>query len=278
MKKSIIKSTTLPNIIADVENLNNTELIERCTQLGGISVKARRMFIGLLPLVARREAYNIKKFSSVHHFAAMVGGVEYKLVDEVLRLDNQLEEFQKLRKVLYSGEIGWAKIRLVISMVTKEDQERWLGLLRTLSKPALEVYLRDSRKQEQEENSLFSNAIIETTCESEESISQSPSSPKSAIFEAESFPGKESESQNNNGDNQDSQPGSQPEPQQKTPMSGEQPSRKQQELYAKQEKFSCTINQWLGAQLRLFRRKLEKQEKKWVTWEDALAELLKRAT
>ncbi len=269
MKITITTKNTTLSAISDPEQLSNAELIERCAQLGNLSVKARRMFMGLLPLVARRKAYNIKKFSSVYHFASVVGGVDFKLVDEVLRLDRQLEEFPKLRKVLYSGEIGWAKIRLVISMVTKDDQDRWLQLLRALSKPALEVYLRDFRKQEAEEHNLFSE-IIEVSCAPKENISQSPLPPKSAIFEAESFPGKESESRNSDVINQ--------VPQREPQMSGEQLSRKQQELYAKREKFSCTINQWLGAQLRLFRRRLEKQKKKWITWEDALTELLKSAT
>ena len=123
MRKRIALSV-LPSIVADVEILNDDQLIERCMQLGSLSVKARRMFMGLLPLVARRKAYNIKKFSSIYHFASVVGGVGYGLVEEILRLDRQLDEFPKLRKVMYSGEIGWAKIRLAISMVTKDSQDR----------------------------------------------------------------------------------------------------------------------------------------------------------
>lgn len=265
MKKLIIIST-LPSIIADVETLSDDQLIERCTQLGSLSVKARRMFMGLLPLVARRKAYNIKKFSSIYHFASIVGGVGYSLANEILRLDNQLEEFPKLRKVMYSGEIGWAKIRLTISMVTKDSQDRWLQLLRALSKPALEVYLRDFRKQmKEEEENLFSrnkDEAIETTCVTEEIVTPSSLPQKSAIFEAPIFPGKEFQLEDKN------------------KISQERPAEmsiKERELTSKRETLSFSVNQWLAAQLRLFRRKLEKDRKSWVTWQDVLTELLKRA-
>lgn len=279
----------------DVEQLSNTELIERCMQLGSVSVKARRMFMGLLPLVARRGAYNIKKFSSIYYFASIVGGVGYGLVREILRLDNQLEEFPLLRKVLYSGEIGWAKIRLVISMVQKNDQERWLGLLRGLSKPALEVYLRDFRKQEKEEQgNLFSGNhynIIEILeekdtnappCARKENISESSIHQKSGKNEAESFPGKRFQLENKNEiqqENSSEQINSATHENASAEMGSTTfVSQKQIELSSQRETLSFSVNKWLAAQLRLFRRRLEKQQKKLTTWEDALAELLKRAT
>lgn len=245
------------------EFLNNTELIEHCKRLGSISMASRRMFIGLLPLVARREAYDRKKFSSIHHFASVVGGVGYYLVEEVLRLDAQLKRFPLLRRELYRGEIGWAKIRLVISSVKEDDQERWLELLYELSKPALEVYLRDTRKQKEEEDNLFSNAIsaelksnsvdnsVDAGCALTKNISQSLSSDKSAIFEAKSFPGKT--------------------------FAEEEITVKQADLSAKRETITFSVSQWLSAQLRLFRHKLEREQKRWITWEDALAELIKNA-
>ena len=257
---------------SDPELLGNAELMERCRKLGTISIKSRRMFIGLLPLVARRKAYDIRKFSSIHHFALVIGGVGYHLVDEVLRLDAQLKYLPLLRRELYRGEIGWAKIRLVISSVKEDDQQRWLDLLYALSKPALEVYLRDIRKQNYEENNLFSDMIevvSHASCASEEYSTQSPLSPKGAIFEAESFPGKTFESGNENDINQLQSGKIGPEKNQP-----QQTLTKQQELSSRRENFSCNINQWLGAQLRLFRKKMEKERKKWTTWEDVLAELL----
>lgn len=241
------------------ESLSNAELIEHCKRLGSISMASRRIFIGLLPLVARREAYDRKKFSSIHHFASVIGGVGYYLVEEVLRLDAQLKRFPLLRRELYKGKIGWAKIRLVISSVKEDDQERWIELIYGLSKPALEVYLRDTRKQKEEENNLFSNAIsaelknnsVDAGCALAENISQSLLPGKSAIFEAKSFPGKTS--------------------------AEEDITAKQADLSVKRETITFSVSQWLAAQLRLFRRKLEREQKRWITWEDALAELIKNA-
>ncbi len=261
MKKKAAATDTPLSATSDAEQFSNDELIERCTQLGGLSVKARRMFMGLLPLVARRAAYNPKKFSSIHHFASIVGGVGYDLVDEILRLDRQLEGFPKLRNVLYSGEIGWAKIRLVISMVTKDDQDRWLELLRALSKPALEVYLRDFRKQEAERHNIFSN-IIEVSCTPKENILESPSSQENAVFEAPIFPGKTLKLDDESEIGQTGE---------------DEMSQKEKELSSKRETLSFSVNQWLAAQLRLFRRELEKDRKRLITWQDVLAELLKRA-
>ncbi len=186
-------SREIIDVQSDPELLSNTELMERCRKLGAISIKSRRMFIGLLPLVARRMAYDAKKFSSIHHFASVIGGVGYHLVDEVLRIDAQLKYLPLLRRELYRGEIGWAKIRLVISSVKEDDQQRWLDLLYALSKPALEVYLRDIRKQNYKEYNLFTN-IIETSCAYEESSMQSSLYSKSVISEAENFPGSSSRS------------------------------------------------------------------------------------
>ncbi len=283
MSKNTISTRSVFGTNINPEQLSDRELIERCRQLGSVTLESRRMFIGLLPLVARRKAYDIQKFSSIHHFASIVGGVGYHLVDEVLRLNRQLEEFPLLRKMLYSGEIGWAKIRLVISMVHQDDQERWISLLRDLSKPALEVYLRDFRKQTNEENNLFSNMdspnlaidVTETSCISEENAKKSYLPQESVIFEAESFPGKTCESENENNIEQVAQTASSPQGSQ---SSGSlELSTKKQELFSKRETLSFTVNQWLGAQLRLFRKKLEKEQKEWITWEEVLTALLEKA-
>ena len=39
-------------------------------------------------------------------------------------------------------------------------------------------------------------------------------------------------------------------------------SPKAQELFSRRETLSFTVNQWLAAQLRLFRKRLEKEQKK----------------
>lgn len=271
--KTVVANIEL-SVIPDPEQLSNAELIERCTQLGSVSVKARRMFMGLLPLVAHREAYNVKKFSSIYHFASMVGGVGYDLVEEILRLDRQLEELPKLRKVMYSGEIGWAKIRTVLCLVTRDNQDQWLELLKNLSKPAIEVYVHELKKQKKEEEGNLFSHIIEASCTSQENISESLLRLKSATFERPIFPGEKVELENKTNTSKTTDENESDEDELTTSNRG----IKEAELTSKRETLSFSVNQWLAAQLRLFRRKLEKERKKLITWQDVLAELLERAT
>lgn len=245
----------------DPEQLTNKQLIERCRLLGSLAVKSRRMFVGLLPLIERRRAYDVKKFSSVFHFASVVGGVSYHLTEEVLRLDAQLSEFLLLRRLLYRGEIGWSKIRAVLSLVTVENEERWVGLLKSLPRAALIGYVRDFKKQDIEERgNLFS--IVDVSCESVDAVVQSPLSQKNCQNEADNFAGEIVESGNDAAMSQASE---------STPS-------KLQQLLHQQETFSVALNSALVARLRLFRQKLEKQKRQWITWEQAITELLNRAS
>ncbi len=260
------KFSTLSVLSVNPEQMSNRELLERCRQLGSVAVTSRRMFIGLLPLMERRGAYDVKKFSSIFHFASVVGGVGYQLVEEVLRLDAQLVDLRLMRRALYSGEIGWSKIRAVLSLVTSNNEEQWLGLLRDLSKPALEVYVRDYRKQQKDtEGTLFSE---NGTCVLIENVSQSSLLLKSAENEAENFPGEIIRLENQNKISQPAEVVCEPP--------DDQPVSKLQQLSTQREVFSFPANSALVARLRLFRQKLEKRLKRMITWEDVLEELLER--
>lgn len=259
LNNQLIQSATY-----DPESLSDADLLKRCQQLGSISVKSRRMFIGLLPLIARRNIYNVKKFSSIFHFALIVGGVSYDVASEVLRLDAQLVDLPHLRRALYRGEIGWSKIRAVLSLVTTGNEETWLEMLRNLSKPVLEVYVRDYQQQQKDEqHTLFSSSTNPSTCLPINNIFLSSSSLKNAANKAENFPGEITRLENQNKmsqiDNSDSH----------------QPtSQKFNKLSASREIMSFHVSSLLAARLRLFRQKLEKRLKKLTTWEDVLNELL----
>lgn len=246
----------------DPELLSDADLIKRCQQLGNIAVKSRRMFIGLLPLVARRRAYDERKFSSIFHFALMVGGVGYDVVSEVLRLDAQLADLPLFRKTLYRGEIGWSKIRAVLSLVTSDNEAAWLELLRNLSRSALVIYVRDLRKQRNEQLSAPPHVI----CEKTENISLLSTGIENQEIKAENFAGEIAGLENQNEISQMQNPAS---------ASLQPMSPKFRELSASREIISFHISSLLAARLRLFRQKLEKQQKKLTTWEDVLNELLR---
>ncbi len=245
----------------DPEYLSDADLLKRCQQLGSISVKSRRMFIGLLPLIARRNIYDVKKFSSIFHFALIVGGVSYDVASEVLRLDAQLIDLPHLRRALYRGEIGWSKIRAVLSLVTSGNEETWLELLKNLSRSALIVYTRDLRKQQQEQ---LPNII----CKENEKIALSPIGIENQEIKAEDFAGEITRLENQNAMSQID-----------NFISGShQPmSQKFNKLSTSREIMSFHVNSLLAAKLRLFRQKLEKRLKKLTTWEDVLNELLEKS-
>jgi hypothetical protein len=247
----------------DPRQLTDRELIRRCSELGRIAAKSRRMFVGLLPLVERRRAYDVKRFSSIYHFAAVVGGVTHEITEEVLRLDVQLSRYPLLQTALYSGEIGWSKIRAVISRVTTENQKVWLGLLRSLPKEALAVYLRDFRKQEVAERmKLFPNSSFPG--ESAIGLQKCDSSQAASSGEE----GQAADALEHTGTGL-VQPADVLECVPNT-------SRLEQ-LSSQREVFAFPVCSSTSAQLRLFRQKLERRVEKMVTWDDVLVELLRRA-
>ena len=264
----------------DPELLTNSELLALCRQLGSISVKSRRMFVGLLPLLQRRQAYDLKKFSTIHHFASIVGGVGFHLTEEVLRLDAQLADLPLLRRELYKGDIGWSKIRVVLSLATRDNQEHCLNWLRVLSRSALIVYVRELRSQTKDEQRSLLTDIIETSCLTDQNSTESSSLQQHAISEAENFAGEIIESYNQEKISQypiRENENNIPDDSQVNSPNTRSISQKQLDLRQKRETISFQVNSWLAAQLRLYRQKLEKQSKRLITWEDTLAKLLRRA-
>ncbi len=276
MVHKILNISAIHHHVSDPEQLSDRELLELCQHMGNIAVKSRRMFIGLLPLVARRKVYDVKKFSSIFHFALMVGGVSYDVVDEVLRLDAQLIKLPLLRRALYRGEIGWSKIRAVLSLVTSGNETQWLGLLRSLSKPALEIYVRDYRRQcINERVTLFSNP---PSCLLENNSAPSSLLPKNDENKAENFPGEITRLESKDDISQLTRLSIVHQSDKNQQHSSEQPSSsKLQELSMRREIFSFPLNSALAARLRLYRQTMEKRLKRLITWENVLEELLKKA-
>lgn len=250
----------------DPETLTDRELFEAAQRIGSVALKSRRAFIGLLPLVERRRVYDGRTFYSIYDFAAKVGGVGREVVEEVLRLDNQLREFPLVQKLLYSGKVGWTKIRTVMHWLMPENQQEWIKKLENLSNRALEVYVRDFRKQVYEEGvaTLFIDAPrVPLTLESPST--ESFNDPKTAENKAENFHVEISEYNRIN-------PTSQDDALRESYLM--QPSKLDQ-LATQRETFTFSMRSDLAARLRLFRQKLEKDRRELVTWEEVMSEFLK---
>lgn len=237
----------------DPEQFSAKQLYEKCRVAGMLALKSRREFIGLLPLVERRRAYLGRGLYSVYDFAAKLGGISRDIVTEVLRLDHQLENYSVIRRLLYSGEVGWTKIRLVAGWITMENQDEWVGKLRSMSRASLEIYLRDIDRQQKNTFSLFDNPSVPLTFEIP--IAQLYINEKTGEIKAENFPGEISEYNR------------------ETYVS--QPVSKFEALTMERETFSFSLNRQLAAKMRLFRQKLEKERREMITWEEVMAEFLK---
>ena len=246
------------------ESLTDRELFQMAQKIGGAALRSRRAFIGLLPLIERRRVYEGRMFYSIYDFAGKVGGVGQDIVTEVLRLDAQLRDFPLVQKLLYSGKVGWTKIRTVMHWLMPENQQAWIEKLENLSNRALEVYVRDFRKQERAEvaATLFAD-VPHIPLTQENFSSESLNSPKIDENKAENFHVEISEYNRVNLESQ---------------IGGESqlpPSSKLAELSHQRETFTFSMRSDIAARLRLFRQKLEKDRRELVTWEEVMSEFLK---
>ena len=123
-----------------------------CKKWGAAALVARRKFAGLLPEVHRRELSArakgrswLKKrgFTCVYDFAAKLAGMSRPQVDEVIRQDKRFEDKPILRAALVNGEVSMNKLARVVSIATVENQLEILGKVETLSKVALDIFVKD---------------------------------------------------------------------------------------------------------------------------------------
>ena len=131
---------------AGKSELSDKQLFQLCQEYGMNARKWSRKFAALLPEVSKRELYIRHGFYSIYEFAAKLGGLNQKTVEEVLRVYRRVED-----KPLLKAEIenqGWGKVRTVAAIATAENEETLASLVKTLSKKALEEYVRGMKRQE----------------------------------------------------------------------------------------------------------------------------------
>lgn len=274
-ENAITNHGTTHDTLADPETLTDRQLFQRCQAVGGLALKSRREFIGLLPLAERRRVYEGHGLYSIYDFAAKLGGISQEMVREVLRVDSYLVDTPKLRKKLYRGEIGWSKIRIIVHWVTKSNEDEWIQKLENLSKQALEVYLRDYQNQQMRDVPTLWTGV------QEQSLSLGKASTNKDILEngvkskAEFLPGEEMKIENKNLINQENI-GKIGANQAWPASSSSSPTLSRLDQLAMQrETFTFSMRSDIAARLRLFRQKLEKDRRELVTWEEVMTEFLK---
>ncbi len=125
-----------------IKEISNEKLLNMCKVWGKMALGARNKFIGLLPEVNKRKLY-AKKFVSIFHFAAVMAGVSREQVQSALNLANVFEKMPNLLALLVDGVVSVNKLRRVVSVATVENEAELANLVQTLSKAALETFVRD---------------------------------------------------------------------------------------------------------------------------------------
>jgi len=145
------------------KKLSDKELYVICKKWGAEVLSARRKFAGLLPEVHAREmaanekgASWLKKrgFTCLYEFAAKLAGMSRDQVDLVVRMERRFEDKPVLRDALVRGVVSANKLARVVSIATVENQGEILKKAEALSNRALEVFVQDFRRENENSNGL----------------------------------------------------------------------------------------------------------------------------
>lgn len=125
--------------------MTDKKLYELCREYGSKIRFWKKKFVALLPEVAKRKLYKKYNFYSLYEFAAKLGGVGKKTVDEILRTYRRVEDKPLLKDEIEKS--GWGKVRTVISLIENTEEEDLVNMIRSMPKAALEETVRQIKKQ-----------------------------------------------------------------------------------------------------------------------------------
>ena len=124
---------------------SDERILVTCVRYGEEARKWKNKFLGLLPEVDRRKLYVQKGFSSVVHFAQVIGGVSEEQVKRALSLYERFEETPALQNLLTSGEVSVNKLAKIASIAEPENEEFLADQVQMVSARALETLVRDAK-------------------------------------------------------------------------------------------------------------------------------------
>lgn len=103
----------------------------------------RNKFLGLLPEIEKRRLYEKKGFSSIFHFAKVIGGVREEQVRDVIRFEKRLQETPTLHTLLVEGEVSMHKIEKILPVAQPKNDEFLADQVQLLSSRALATLAKD---------------------------------------------------------------------------------------------------------------------------------------
>jgi hypothetical protein len=125
--------------------MNDKALLETAIMYGKNALEWRKKFIGLLPEINKRKLYEQKNCTSIFEFGAKFGGLSQEHVSRAINLEKRLEELPKLHEVLVNGEVSMNKLVRVVSIATKENEEKLVEAVKILPNRSVETLVRDQK-------------------------------------------------------------------------------------------------------------------------------------
>jgi len=145
------------------KKLSDKELYVISKKWGAEALAARRKFAGLLPEVHAREMAANEKggswlakrgFTCLYEFAAKLAGMSREQINLVVRMEKRFEDKPILRSALLGGEVSANKLARVVSIATAENQSEILKRVETLSKVALDIFVKDYKRENEKKDGL----------------------------------------------------------------------------------------------------------------------------
>lgn len=151
MQNSTIPSQNVATAISD------KELYKKCQLYGGEARKWTKRFAYLLPEVERRQLYKKYGFYSIYDFSAKLAGMKHETVVDILRVTQKLEDKPLLRAQMETA--GWGKLKVIATIATKENEKMLAEKVATMSKSTLETFVKEFRKQNDEDDQMDLQSI-----------------------------------------------------------------------------------------------------------------------
>lgn len=129
----------------NLKKLSDKDLYTECKKWGTAALQARWRFAGLLPEVYRRRLYEKRGFTCIYEFAARLSGMSRDQVNKVLRLEKRFNDKPILKTALIEGNVSTNKLARIASIATQENQQDILAKTETLSKAALEIFVKENK-------------------------------------------------------------------------------------------------------------------------------------
>ena len=127
-------------------SMTDKELMDRVDALSKKLYFSRNHFIACLPEIAKRRLWDNGTFTSVGHFAKVKACLKEKTIERVFRLYNKIKYFPSILKLFQEVTVGWSKIEIVRSVLTKRNARHFAKRLLDNNSSTLRRLVKKIRK------------------------------------------------------------------------------------------------------------------------------------